>query len=422
MKHSQPKWNKSDTRWMLGLYGTSIGAGVLFLPINAGIGGLIPLLIMLILAYPITYLGHFMLCQFILMGSRGKEDSITEVGENLFGKSGGVALTILYFLSIFPILLVYGVSVTNTIESFITEQLKVSSPNRLWLSFFLVGLFILIVSFGRDIIIKIMSAIVYPFIIVLIIISLWLIPNWNTALFQNINLMQTFKDQHFWYSLWLLMPVMVFSFSHVAIISSLAVYCKEKYGKNAEKKSSDIISRSNILMVATVMFFVFSCALCLGPNELKQAKEENVSILTYLANYFKTPFLYWLGPIIASIAMAKSFFGHYLGAKEGLNKIISYTSANKIKKRYVDILTTFITFLVTWTIAYKNPNVLDMIESINGPIFAIMLFIMPTCTLYIFSQKYRHKYLQNISLIIFGIIVISASISGIIRVYHKFMA
>lgn len=32
-------WRKTDTMWMLGLYGTAIGAGVLFLPINAGVGG-----------------------------------------------------------------------------------------------------------------------------------------------------------------------------------------------------------------------------------------------------------------------------------------------------------------------------------------------------------------------------------------------
>lgn len=42
--------------WMLGLYGTAIGAGVLFLPINAGIGGLIPLVIMALLAFPMTFL------------------------------------------------------------------------------------------------------------------------------------------------------------------------------------------------------------------------------------------------------------------------------------------------------------------------------------------------------------------------------
>lgn len=49
-------WRKTDTMWMLGLYGTAIGAGVLFLPINAGIGGLIPLIIMAVLAFPMTFL------------------------------------------------------------------------------------------------------------------------------------------------------------------------------------------------------------------------------------------------------------------------------------------------------------------------------------------------------------------------------
>lgn len=49
-------WRKTDTVWMLGLYGTAIGAGVLFLPINAGMSGLIPVLLMLVLAFPMTFL------------------------------------------------------------------------------------------------------------------------------------------------------------------------------------------------------------------------------------------------------------------------------------------------------------------------------------------------------------------------------
>ena len=39
-------WRKSDTTWTLGLFGTAIGAGVLFFPIRAGFGGLIPILLM----------------------------------------------------------------------------------------------------------------------------------------------------------------------------------------------------------------------------------------------------------------------------------------------------------------------------------------------------------------------------------------
>ncbi len=50
--YSDPaKWHSEDTVWVLGLFGTAIGAGVLFLPINAGIGGFWPLLIVFVLAF-----------------------------------------------------------------------------------------------------------------------------------------------------------------------------------------------------------------------------------------------------------------------------------------------------------------------------------------------------------------------------------
>lgn len=47
---------KSDTTRTTGLFGTAIGAGVLFFPIRAGFGGLIPITVMLVLAYPIAFI------------------------------------------------------------------------------------------------------------------------------------------------------------------------------------------------------------------------------------------------------------------------------------------------------------------------------------------------------------------------------
>lgn len=65
---SRSAWRKTDTMWMLGLYGTAIGAGVLFLPINAGVGGMIPLIIMAIIAFPMTFFAHRGLTRFVLSG------------------------------------------------------------------------------------------------------------------------------------------------------------------------------------------------------------------------------------------------------------------------------------------------------------------------------------------------------------------
>lgn len=66
------------------------------------------------------------------------------------------------------------------------------------------------------------------------------------------------------------------------------------------------------------MFFVFSCVLTLTPEELAQAKVQNISILSYLANKFDNPIISYFGPLVAFLAIGSSFFGHYLGAREGL--------------------------------------------------------------------------------------------------------
>ena len=411
MKSKNLQWNRSDTIWMLSLFGTAIGAGVLFLPINAGMGGLIPLVVMLVLAFPLTFLTHRGLCRFVLGGS-DKNDDITVVGENYFGKFGGFVLTVLYFFAIFPILLVYSVGITNNISSFMVHQLALEEPNRLLLSFLVVAVLMLVVSFGERVIVRTMSAIVYPFIAVLMVSALWLIPKWNGALFENVSLDTTVNGQSIWVVMLLILPTMVFAFNHSPIISSLAVHCKETYGQNADKKASKIIAYSNALMVVVVMFFVFSCAMCLSPAEFRQAKEQNLPILSYLANHFDDMRIFAiLAPIVAFVAMSKSFFGHYLGAREGLNRILFHATSDAISLKTTSIITGLITFVVAWLVAYKNPSVLDIIESIGGPILAIILYLMPLYAIYKFPKlaKYKHPVV-DIFVLIFGLLAISTAI------------
>ncbi|MGL5282421.1 MAG: aromatic amino acid transport family protein, partial [Plesiomonas shigelloides] len=142
------KWNKSDITWMLGLYGTAVGAGTLFLPIEAGIGGIWPLLVMAILALPMTFFAHRALCRFVLSGSGRQGDDITEVVEEHFGSTAGYLITFLYFFAIYPILLVYSVAITNTVESFMLNQLHMTPPPRAILSLVLIVGLMAIVACG----------------------------------------------------------------------------------------------------------------------------------------------------------------------------------------------------------------------------------------------------------------------------------
>ncbi|KTD17061.1 serine/threonine transporter [Legionella jordanis] len=411
------KWQKQDTVWMLSLYGTAIGAGTLFLPINAGLAGIWPLIIMLVLAFPMTYFSHQALCRFVLSGSSSNSD-ITEVVDEHFGPLAGKILTFLYFFAIYPILLMYSVAITNTTENFIVHQMGLTAPPRALLAILLILVLMAIVRFGQEIIVKSMSVLVYPFVSILLILSLYLVPHWNDAIFQHSATVNSNGSHGFLMTLWLIIPVMVFSFNHSPIISSFAVSQKKYYGKDADEKSSWILKYSHIMMVGTVMFFVFSCVLSLSPQDLAQAKQQNISILSYLANHFKTPIMAYIAPLIAFIAISKSFLGHYLGASEGLQGLVSKALESRGKNLSSKTLCYFIEgfmIITCWIVATLNPSILGMIETLGGPVIAVILFLMPMyAILKVPAMKKFQRPLSNLFITFIGFVAISAILYGLI--------
>lgn len=320
------KWHRQDTTWALSFFGTAIGAGVLFLPISIGQGGVLTLLLELILAYPIVYFSHRGLDKMIY-GSKSAGDGITETVHEYFGDNGRVIFDIIYFITLYAILIMYAVSITNTTMSLIENQVGVTPPPRILVSFVLVLGLIFLVNNGQDTIVRIMEYIVYPFIAFLIIISFYLIPQWD---FTNISLFGRFTNADGGIGIggilsaaWLVIPIIVFSFNHFPIISSFVVKQRETYGmKHIERKTAQIQRVSYIITVAVVMFFGISCVLSMSAEDVMLAQEQNLPVLSYLANKFDMPFFVWPAPIVSFIAITKSFLGNYVGAFEGAQDLI----------------------------------------------------------------------------------------------------
>lgn len=57
--------NVFDLRWILSLFGTAVGAGILFLPIRAGSGGFWAVVVMSALIFPMVWLSHRALSRFV---------------------------------------------------------------------------------------------------------------------------------------------------------------------------------------------------------------------------------------------------------------------------------------------------------------------------------------------------------------------
>lgn len=405
------KWNKFDATWMLNLFGTAVGAGVLFLPINAGMGGFWPLVLMAIIVGPMTYFAHRGLAYFVL-SSKNPGSDITEVVEEHFGKTAGKLITLLYFFAIFPILLIYGNGITNTVDSFIIHQLGMASPNRAVLSFVLIAVLISVMLFNEKVMLKITEWLVYPLVLILFAMSIYLIPEWNGAMLHEFPTAGGFVT-----TLWLTIPVLVFSFNHSPAISSFTCsqFREYKTFDTTERHIGHTEKGTSTILLFFVMFFVFSCVLTLTPEELLAAKAQNISILSFLANKFDNPYISYFGPLVAFLAITSSFFGHYMGAREGLEGLYLKMKGEAVDRKKLNYATALFFLLTLWGVAIINPSILGLIESLGGPIIAMILFIMPMYAIRkIPAMKRYGSRFSNVFVTVMGLIAISAVVYGLL--------
>ena len=417
------KWTRFDTRWVLSLFGTAVGAGILYLPIKAGVGGIFPVLVMACVIFPMVFLSHRALSCFVLQAS-GDDQDITCAAEEYFGGKISLFIAVLYFFAIFPICLAYCVGITNTFESFIYNQflplLNVDSVFAQWLSsiyqinidvngkkiialspfyrailvFVLVSIFMFIMLFSEEIITKICEWLVYPLCIILFAFSLYLIPHWS---FDFTTIPNT---KEFLTIIWLTLPVLVFSFNHSPAISTFSLNVKREYATIYEKKTSRILLATSSMLLVFVMFFVISCVLSLSAEEFADARAQNIPILSFFANKFENPWIVYSSPIIAFLAISSSFFGHYFGAREGAYGIVRKTCKlfgdKEPNLKLIRLISGFVMYGVMLFVAFYNPSVLGFIENLGGPIIAAILFIMPIISIYAVSKlkKFQNKFLD----------------------------
>lgn len=115
-------WSKEETLWSFALYGTAVGAGTLFLPIQLGSAGAIVLFITALVARPLTYWPHKALSQFILSANIAPGTGITGAVNHYYGKKIGNLITGLYFLAFFVVVLIYAVAITNSLAEQVAHR------------------------------------------------------------------------------------------------------------------------------------------------------------------------------------------------------------------------------------------------------------------------------------------------------------
>ena len=400
------KFNYKDFTWCLSLFGTAVGAGVLFLPIKAGAGGFWPLVILALIAAPMTWFAHKSLARFVL-SSKNPDADITDTVEEHFGKTGANLITFAYFFAIYPIVLIYGVGITNTVDSFLVNQMGMESIPRPLLSGALILAMTAGVVFGKELMLKATSAMVYPLVLVLLALSFYLVPDWNTSMMETSPEWSAMPS-----IIWLAIPIIVFSFNHSPIISQFSKEQRRVYGEDAVKKTDAITGGAAMMLMGFVMFFVFSVVLSLSPEQLATAQSQNISVLSYLANVHESPLISYMGPLVAFAAITSSYFGHFLGAHEGLVGLIKSRSGSSIST--IEKASLAFIVVTTWIVAVVNPSILGMIETMGAPMIAAILFLMPVFAMQKVPAmaKYKTSAPVQIFTALCGLAAISSVIYG----------
>lgn len=401
----------SFMRWVITLFGTGVGAGILFLPINAGSFGFWPLVIATLLIGPMVFLSHRTYAR-IVSASPVKGLDVLQVITALTGRKRGFASAVLYWLGIYPTVLIYAISITNTLDSFIVNQLGGAQVSRWLLALVAVGVMTGAHAFGKKLTLWLANALVYPLIIALAAVSLYLIPSWDFAGFRSYE-----SSYPVWQGLLLILPVLVFSFSHMAALSQFALDTQKKMDGDVaatEREVSKVELVTAILLVAFTMFFVWSCSLALGADGMDAAREQNVPVLSYLANETDAPFMAWMSPIIAMCAIITSYFGHLLGTEEGTAYLVRSVAPDVAARFSTSTLRWAVNIFVLVTavlVAVLNPSILDMISVVGGIFVAFLVYIMPAL-LFAKATAFKHYARRPDTIFVFalGLVIMGVTV------------
>ncbi|WP_148569561.1 amino acid permease [Leclercia adecarboxylata] len=400
-------WSKEETLWSFALYGTAVGAGTLFLPIQLGSAGAVVLFITALVAYPFTYWPHKALCQFILSAKTKGSEGITDAVTHYYGKKIGNLITTLYFVAFFVVVQIYAVAITNSLTEQLAKHIPVDMTVRVLVSLGVVLTLNLIFLMGRHVTIRVMGFLVFPLIAYFLLVSLYLTQSWQPSLLTS----QMSVDQHTLHQVWISIPVMVFAFSHTPIISTFAVDRREKYGDAAMGKCTRIMKVAYLIICLSVLFFVFSCLLSIPPSYIVAAKEQGVTILSALSMMPSSPS--WLGIsgiVVAIIAMSKSFLGTYFGVIEGATEMVK-SALNQVgvkkSRAFNRAVSVMGVSLITFAVCCINPNAISMIYAISGPLIAMILFIMPTLSTFLIPALKPYRSVGNVLTLIVGVLCVS---------------
>ncbi len=398
--------------WILTLFGTAVGAGILFLPIEAGIGGFWVFITACSLVWFMVYPPQNIFARIV--NNTSVPMDFTGAVKQFLGKKAGILINILFVLFLYALLIAYSIGLNNDIGEVLTESglTKTNPAHGSFLSLLILLILFLIIKTSKKALIKVLGFLSILLIIFLLIISVALMDVWDFEGIFAIPPLHTFLKQFF-----LLFPILVMSFMFFSVISPMVISFREQNSARSdiESRYQKIIKKGISILMVFILFFVVSCLFSIDHKAALHASHENMSILTLLGESKGKPFLSKFGPFVSITALTTSFFGVALGYKESSMELISVFFHNKDTKKtgtVSEIIFFSFSIITLWIITILNFNIIDLFGELIAPLTALFLYFVPVIIIQKTHHFSQYRGIGNILIFLSGIILILSYFIG----------
>ncbi|HJO94770.1 MAG TPA: hypothetical protein QF753_15335 [Victivallales bacterium] len=403
------KIKSKDTReWSFLFLGSAIGAGILFIPLQAGKVSIYSTLLTIIIALIGTYIGQKLMIKMI--ATTKNCSSYDDAIEYHLGKYGGVILSSIFLIFLFTIIVLLGTGVNDNLAAML-HYYKITGiglqNNSIYTLILLACLSIPLIV-GEKFLLSMIEKVVSFKIIILAILVFMFIPLWKS---DNIHYYTYFSFEDIGMGLITLMPVLIFGATFFPSIGSMGRYFRTEYNNLNSDELYKVTNKTNIyamLMLSVVLIaFITSSLFALNPSSLTYAGNHNLSALAVIgmtsSTGFFADFCIFAGYLITVLAILTSYYAVIIGLIDGIASRVPY--ADRINRKTIIILI----HILLWVWIVRNINILIFIERIISPLIVIYVFFIPFIAAYWSKKMGKHKHFVSITCLIIGIFLMIAS-------------
>ncbi|MBA3957789.1 MAG: tyrosine transporter [Parachlamydiaceae bacterium] len=349
--------------------GTSIGGGMLALPILTSVTGFVPSLFIYLLCW--LFMASTGLLFLEITQWMHKEANIISMANFTLGRAGKIAAWVLYLFLFYSLNIAYIIESGDMVVEFANGQITD------WM-----GPVIFLVLFAQCIVISTAVAAKVNLILMVGLILSYLcfvflgIPFINPALLNSADWLQAPKA----------LPIAFTAFAYQGIIPTLASYLHYDIAKGRKA----ILIGSFIPLIAYVIWqtLIMGIVPIEGANGLKAALGEDLNAIQAMKYFINSPSIYAIGQSFAFFALVTSFLGVTLGLRDFLAD-----GLNIQQGKYGKVYLTALIFIPPLLVAMMYPHIfLIMLEYAGGIGCALLLGLLPI--IMVWRGRY-HFYLKE---------------------------